>query len=396
MRNAPSIILSNFIWIFLLICPVFSYAYNDNYPAFSTSGFLTKDGSLLVSEEFIFDFGDNPRHGIYRTMPLASDNSKRWYEMKNLEVRDQNKQELTFESETTGNMANVKIGNPNITLTGTHYYNVRYSLTNVGSDTEIDWRVLNPLREPIGKFEAKLYFPVLMRQGIASSTCNFIPQSPGGECVVRPIIKGDRVMGFVLDTNNLSNSEVHLNVKYPRGIVISNFVEKDNSIQYKKYIIITISILLVSIIAFVIYKFRNKIKSIYINLNKHAISPDEYSYLERAIYYYGEIKKEDIVATIADLSERGYLSLEQFAHPVGVNEFVDYSIEVLSDEIDNESEKILISLLQNVKSLSEWLSKNYDDSKPKLEEISKEGIRDIKLYRYNNEEIPTLVGFKIL
>lgn len=395
MRNAPSKIIKNIFWIFILVCPVFSHAYTDNYPAFSTNGFLAKDGSLLVSEEFIFDFGDVGRHGVIRTMPLVSDNGKRWYEIKNIDVKNQEKQQLDFDAQTSGNTASIKIGNQNITLTGTHYFNLRYSISNIGSDTEIKWSVIKAVREPIGKFRAQLFFPVMMMDGIATSSCGFIPASPTDYCTTQPIYKDNRVIGFVVNAENLKNREVYLSAKYPRGIIESSYVEKDNTIHYKKYLKIIIPSILLLVSGFFVFRYRKNISHYYKELKKHAISPDQYSYLERAMYYHGEIKKEDIVSTVADLTERGYLSLEQFAHPLGANEFIDYSVVVLTDEIDNELEKIIINKLDGVTSLSEWLMNNFDELKPKLEEIAKENIKDVKMYRRDIEDIPKLVGFKI-
>jgi len=71
----------NYFWIALSFLFLTSFvfcqnvlAYEERIYKFDSKIIIQKDGSVLVTEKIVYDFGLNQKHGILRNIPLKSDN----------------------------------------------------------------------------------------------------------------------------------------------------------------------------------------------------------------------------------------------------------------------------------------------------------------------------------
>jgi uncharacterized membrane protein len=90
---------------------------------------IQKDGSLLVTEKIVYDFGTNQRHGIFRNIPLKSANGPQLY-IEVLEVKDEDGKSYQYTSSITNDILKIKIGDPNIFVTGSKTYIITYQVYN--------------------------------------------------------------------------------------------------------------------------------------------------------------------------------------------------------------------------------------------------------------------------
>jgi uncharacterized membrane protein len=90
---------------------------------------IQKDGSLLVTEKIVYDFGTNQRHGIFRDIPLTSVNGPE-LNIKVLEVKDESGKPYKYTTSITNNILKIKIGDPNIFVTGSKTYIITYQVYN--------------------------------------------------------------------------------------------------------------------------------------------------------------------------------------------------------------------------------------------------------------------------
>jgi uncharacterized membrane protein len=90
---------------------------------------IQKDGSILVTEKIVYDFGANQRHGIFRDIPLKSVNGPQLY-IGVLEVKDEAGKPYQYTSSITNNILKIKIGDPNILVTGSKTYIITYQVYN--------------------------------------------------------------------------------------------------------------------------------------------------------------------------------------------------------------------------------------------------------------------------
>jgi uncharacterized membrane protein YgcG len=115
---------------------------------FSSTYTINNDGTVLVVENIEYDFEDESRRGIFRTLqnnhpqPATKSFSDRFVEIAVIEVL-QDGVPGEFEIIKEGKNTEIKIGNPNIYLEGEHAYQITYLLRGAlsyGADgAELYW-----------------------------------------------------------------------------------------------------------------------------------------------------------------------------------------------------------------------------------------------------------------
>lgn len=120
--------------MFILPTANISYAQNllpsveqiDNYEVKIN---IQQSGEIYVRERIEYNFGLAQRHGIYRTIPYKYKND---FGRFNLRINDiavtMDGQEEPAAVSRSGGEVEIKIGDPGITLTGKHVYNISYSV----------------------------------------------------------------------------------------------------------------------------------------------------------------------------------------------------------------------------------------------------------------------------
>ncbi len=94
---------------------------------------LDSDGDASILESITYDFGRNTRRGIVRDVSgLSLDD---FASVESATAPD----EVSVAANSSG--INIRIGNPDITITGQHQYDIRYDL-NLGSDDQFSWNAI--------------------------------------------------------------------------------------------------------------------------------------------------------------------------------------------------------------------------------------------------------------
>jgi len=105
---------------------------------------IQKDGSLIVREKIVYDFGTNQRHGIFRDIPLTSVNGPE-LNIKVIEVKDELSNPYKYTTSITNNILKIKIGDPDIFVTGSKTYIITYQVYNAirtfEDHNELYWNV---------------------------------------------------------------------------------------------------------------------------------------------------------------------------------------------------------------------------------------------------------------
>lgn len=120
-----------------------SCVFAESIDLFQSQIYLREDSSFDVTEWITYDFGSEERHGIFRTVPLThpSEGTRPFYtryitvEVTDVQVSDgaDANDELAFVKvpytvTETGDELEVKIGDPNKTIRGTHTYQIQYTV----------------------------------------------------------------------------------------------------------------------------------------------------------------------------------------------------------------------------------------------------------------------------
>ncbi|OGG35305.1 hypothetical protein A2363_02735 [Candidatus Gottesmanbacteria bacterium RIFOXYB1_FULL_47_11] len=122
---------------------------------------IQSDASVSFIETIDYNFGAESRHGIFRTIPTTktnADNKKFSLEITDISVED------PFTTSRTGDEISIKIGDANRTITGTHRYTIRYTvsgaLTYFPDHDELYWNMFGTNWEvPIVRGAAHVTIP---------------------------------------------------------------------------------------------------------------------------------------------------------------------------------------------------------------------------------------------
>ncbi|HXK38086.1 MAG TPA: DUF2207 domain-containing protein [Candidatus Paceibacterota bacterium] len=381
----------------LFVFPIFVHA--AEFPNYAVQAILGRDGLLGVEEHFTFDFGVDGNHGVIREIPLLSGGkSGAPITFHMLSVANKAGLPYKFDASSGGNVALVRIGDKDVILKGPHYYDFRYTLNGLATNTGLRWQITTPVKEVMKKFQADIYFSIPVPPVTATGTCSFTPGRTSGGCLLKPLIKDDKLYGFRLNIDNLTKDGVVVEISYPRGLVeLPAVTTRDTPRalpQYMWYILATL--VFTVLLAALLWKNRKYIADWRAERKKPVLFPDAYSYLTRAVAGHGYISKKDIIAAITDLTARGYLTLSPIPHPVGEYEFIDYALQVPVLELPAGAEGALLSVIMEssgIASLDDWLTKDFAQHRENIEEAARSEIEGIVLLR-SDEPLPDLPGFK--
>jgi uncharacterized membrane protein YgcG len=123
------------LFFFVAVCLFFPYSpvFAESINEFTSKATIHKDGSVEVTEVIVYDFGEVERHGIYRdindTHPQQSGSwlTKRLIEAEVVHVQ-KNNEAVPYVLEKGADSVRVKIGDPDVTVTGEQTYLITYLL----------------------------------------------------------------------------------------------------------------------------------------------------------------------------------------------------------------------------------------------------------------------------
>lgn len=149
---------------------------------------ILDDGDLQITERIDYDFGDELRHGIFRTIPSRyyfDEVSDRIYRIEDVSVTATGGAPSDIEVSQEGSSTVIRIGDPDVEISGRHTYSIAYRVEgalNAFSDhDELYWNAIGDEWEvPIERAEVSVHAPGFIQgadiervtcfQGYAGST----------------------------------------------------------------------------------------------------------------------------------------------------------------------------------------------------------------------------------
>lgn len=307
-----------------------------------------ENGDMLVEEQITYDFGYGERHGIYRYIPLISQVGD-LYRVISIDFKKVQREgsDEPFETDQSSDQVEVKIGDADRTITGTHTYLLEYLVKNgIGSNyddhDEIYWNVTgNGWDVPIASVSVTLRTD--FSKEVGETICfTGIVGSTGKQCSVT----GLGTSKVITATSKLLPNEGMTFVSsFPVNTFPKSTLQKDKpvdpDVKLFLFILIPILILLNFILApfLVFWYFKNHTKKRYgppvvsFDLPKdekgQRISPSEAGTIDTT-----RLDKNDIIATIFDLAIRKYLKIEGVTGKkkvLGLGQKNDYRLLKLKD-----------------------------------------------------------------
>ena len=141
--------------------------------SYDTAFTIQSDGSVLVNEQIVYDFGSDMRHGIIREIPVRSRYNGSYDRLYPLTVRSVQSPDAPaqYKVENNGSVASIRIGDPGVLITGMHTYRLTYvlrgALNAFASHDELYWNATgNQWGVPIGQATVRVSAPVAVTRAV--------------------------------------------------------------------------------------------------------------------------------------------------------------------------------------------------------------------------------------
>lgn len=322
---------------------------------------INKEGSFLVKEEIVYDFGENYRHGIYRDIPLKDT----LIDVK--DVTDNLGNSYKYETHIEDNILRIKIGDPKKKIKGEHTYNIYYEVWNginfFSDRDELSWNAIGTeWNVPIKKSGVIVRLPEkLPKEDLRLSCFTGVKGSMESNCVIKVKENGEIV--FESQKSFMPKEGLTIVVAWPKGII----KDMPNSIKIRlllRKIWPVIIPFFVFIYLFIKWLRKGKDFKIKKPIVVQYEPPDNLRPAEVGLILNQRITGKEITATLIDLAVRGYIKIQE----VFDNNSKDKDFELIKlKDFENKQEdlreyereilrkifgsknKILVSELENIK-----------------------------------------------
>jgi uncharacterized membrane protein len=355
--------------------------------SFNTDIVINKDGTITVKETIVFDFQGQQRHGIFRKIDSTKTNQdgKRYVlDFDILHVVDENGHPYKYQESRDSGWLELKIGDPNRTITGVKTYVLEYkvsgALTYFTDHDELYWNITGDEWEvPIRSFLGSVSFYQLLPHSNIKYVCyEGVKGSTSQDCKIDYL--DDRVS--ISSNKQIPPGEgITLVVSFPKDIV--DVLEPR---EYKIPLITKIFLALLGLGAvcwYLIFPIKYLISLIrqrkFFKNNQRIVSawfePPKYdngvvfSPAETGFIVDNKIDHRELTATIIHLAQRGFLKIKES----GKKQF-SFILSPKTDfsELRGFEEKVMVALFNKdggVSDFSEMLKPFFNSDK--LLEITK-------------------------
>ncbi len=222
MKRTISYIFSAVFLALTLSIPHFAYADSGfTISDFSSTLHINADGTVNVREVISADF-TTAKHGIYRDIPYAYQNSDGSTYYTNINIQSVTDNGTDTQYSVTQNDANeeIKIGDPNNLVTGSQVYTISYVAIGILQDkTSVDqlaWNVTGTnWGVPIAKATATISLP---SSSLTEVSCSQGPDGSTEKCT-SSISQNDGSGAFTTTRSLQSGEGMTIIATYPHGFV---------------------------------------------------------------------------------------------------------------------------------------------------------------------------------
>ncbi len=277
---------------------------------------VQSDGSLRVTETIAADFQGEERHGIYRDIPLVSEDRlriRRSIRVTFLEATDENGQRWPARLEREGVFRRIRLGSRTATHSGRKSFRIVYRVDRIlisfpGHD-ELYWNVTgNEWAVPIRRASAVVRLPEpVERQRLLATAYTGRYSSAAGD--VEITLEGDRAIRYQARSGFSPLEGLTIVAGWPPGLVEmpSAFARLRWFFQDNWVLSIPLAVFLVMLILW--WNFGRDLprESVTVQYEPpQGMTPGEVGTL---LDDHAELR--DVTAGIVDLARRGYLTIEE-------------------------------------------------------------------------------------
>jgi len=319
-----------FTFFFLLSFPKITLA--EQIDDFNTKIQINKNGTILVQEQIVYNFGDLQKHGIFRDIPLIKTNKegkKFKLDITNIQVVNQEGGSYQYTLSNQDNNVQIKIGSASQFVTGIVDYIISYqvsgALTYYSEHDELYWNTTgNAWQVPILKASAEVILP----EQIEASDIKSICYTGGAGSTTQNCTSTSQAntVNLISTLPFSTNQGLTIAVSFPKGIVA--VVEPKEYVSFfdtilGKFLLFIFGLCL--LFWYTLYPIWLPIKwylhgrdpKVEIGVVRAWFDPPQTK--DKRPFTPGEtgtvvdesVDLRDILATVVDLARRGYIRIEE-------------------------------------------------------------------------------------
>lgn len=307
---------------------------------------INPDSTVSVTETIEYNFAEENKHGIYRTIPLGfiGEGEPDHTTIKEVNVVDELGNPYTY-TITSRDPLNIKIGDPDILISGVHTYKISYTIArSIGYYSDRDefyWNITgNDFEVQIEEVSATIELPesVDMKKITTYDYCGY--KGVNETCGDFTILNNTVSYKTYSDTYFDAGEGVTLAVGFPKG----NVALPTKSDFYFATLSKIWFIPLPFILAYFWFRkrFKNMMKSRKYFKNNTIIAEydaKDFNPFEAGLLVNGNITKKDISSLIIHLAIKGYLKIEDKD-----GEFCFTKIKEPGNDLSESEKNIILAL----------------------------------------------------
>jgi uncharacterized membrane protein len=326
------------ILVFLFLIPLHAHAGDFVTKNFHSNITIQNDGKVAIVEKIDIDFDANEKHGIYRNIPYVyeSESGEKTYTELTINKVKRNGNNEPYEVSKNDTNLQVKIGDADVTITGTQTYELSYTAIGVlrgfADHDELYWNVTgNDWPVTIEKTSATVSMP---KGGISKVACYEGYEGSQRECdafIPYPNEAGFPVSGQLGPYNGKT-----IVVGFEKGLVPILTVVRPKTF-FEKIIewpsLLTLGASIIGAIGTILYLWHKNGRDRWFGSGVQALGkepierakpigahesvvveftpPENLRPAEIGVLMDERAHTHDIVATIIDLAARGYLTITE-------------------------------------------------------------------------------------
>jgi uncharacterized membrane protein YgcG len=340
--------------LLLIASPCFAF----QITSYNTDMNVRRDSSVVVTETIRVDFsGDSYRHGIFRDIPLVGSDAwgnKYRIRLSDLAVLDGGSPAQTQTTRQGGNL-HIRIGSPDIYVTGEHTYTLRYILLRAvhffKDHDEVYWNVVGDKWEvPVGYATANVTIPAVAPQGTLRAVSYTGSYGATGSDALANVTNG-QIATFKMQRPLNVGEQMTVVVGWPKGIVSPPSLGQealwfvaDNGFVFLPF--------LFGMFLFFLWRSAGRDPDTGRSETVMYDPPDGLRPAEIGTLIDEKVDIRDIAASIVDLAVRGYITIKAEPQPGFLVSKTDYELtlqkpiaEVTEDRSLNYYEHKLIDAI---------------------------------------------------
>ncbi|MGI9431158.1 MAG: DUF2207 domain-containing protein [Myxococcota bacterium] len=292
-------------------------AAEERIRSFEADIFLTGEDRFSVVETIEWDFGGRSAHGIYRDIPIAygRGHAADYHIQVELEGVTLDGGDVPVKTRESGDILNVRIGDPDRTVTGVRRYEVRYTVSRgllyFEHHDELYWNVTGfGWKVPMEAVSATVYLPASAVSGATQTACFTGPMGSFEQhCTIQP---GSTAVTFTADRDFRAGENLSLVLGLPKGIIREPTDAERFWARVRDYLSAWILIPFATLFGMHrMWKASGKDPAGKAAIDVRYEPPEGLSPAEVGTLIDEQVDMVDITSTILDLAVRGHLRIEE-------------------------------------------------------------------------------------